>query len=277
MATPLKRWGGGRPVVVLSVALLVVLALLALIGPAVAPTRYDYMDKAAVWAAPSLSGHWLGTDSLGRDMFARTFMGLRISLVIGVAATGVAVAIGILFGVVAGYAGGWTDEMMMRVVDALYAIPFMFLVILLMAAFGNSIVLIFVAIGAVEWLTIARIVRAQTLSLRQAAFVEAARSIGLTRGAILRRHVVPNLLAPVIAYATLTVPAAILAESFLSFLGLGVQEPLASLGALIARGTQDAEMAPWLLFIPVTVMVCTLLALTLLGDNLRRSPAKENG
>jgi oligopeptide transport system permease protein len=245
------------------------LVLLALFGPALSPVSYDYLDKLAVWSPPGTPGHWLGTDFLGRDVFVRTLVGLRISLAIGILATAVAVAIGIAWGAIAGYAGGWLDEGMMRIVDGLYSLPFMFLVILLMAALGNSVALIFIAIGAVEWLTIARIVRAQTLSLRETAFVEAARVAGAPPGAIIRRHIVPNLLGPVVAYATLTVPSVILAESFLSFLGLGIQEPLASLGTLIARGAQDSEIAPWLLLCPTSVMVVTLLALTLLGESLR--------
>ena len=248
---------------------LLLLVLLALIGPLLSPVSYDHLDKLAVWSPPGTVGHWLGTDFLGRDVFVRTLVGLRISLAIGILATAVAVTIGIAWGAIAGYAGGWLDEGMMRIVDGLYSLPFMFLVILLMAALGNSIALIFVAIGAVEWLTIARIVRAQALSLRQTAFVEAARVAGLSPAAIIRRHVVPNLLGPVVAYATLTVPSVILAESFLSFLGLGIQEPLASLGTLIARGAEDAEIAPWLLLCPTSVMVVTLLALTLLGESLR--------
>jgi oligopeptide transport system permease protein len=248
---------------------LLLLVLLALIGPLLSPVSYDHLDKLAVWSPPGTVGHWLGTDFLGRDVFVRTLVGLRISLAIGILATAVAVTIGIAWGAIAGYAGGWLDEGMMRIVDGLYSLPFMFLVILLMAALGNSVALIFVAIGAVEWLTIARIVRAQALSLRETAFVEAARVAGLSPGAIIRRHVVPNLLGPVVAYATLTVPSVILAESFLSFLGLGIQEPLASLGTLIARGAEDAEIAPWLLLCPTSVMVVTLLALTLLGESLR--------
>jgi oligopeptide transport system permease protein len=258
-----------RPLTLACVIVLFALIVLALLGPALSPVSYDHLDKLAVWSPPGAAGHWLGTDFLGRDVFVRTLVGLRISLSIGILATAVAVIIGIAWGAVAGYAGGWLDEGMMRIVDGLYSLPFMFLVILLMAALGNSIVLIFVAIGAVEWLTIARIVRAQALSLRETAFVEAARVAGLSPGAIIRRHVVPNLLGPVVAYATLTVPSVILAESFLSFLGLGIQEPLASLGTLIARGAQDAEIAPWLLLCPTSVMVVTLLALTLLGESLR--------
>jgi oligopeptide transport system permease protein len=256
-------------IAVVCAIVLVLLVLLALIGPALSPVSYDHLDKLAVWSPPGTAGHWLGTDSLGRDVFVRTLVGLRISLAIGILATAVAVAIGIAWGAIAGYAGGWLDEGMMRIVDGLYSLPFMFLVILLMAALGNSVALIFIAIGAVEWLTIARIVRAQTLSLRETAFVEAARVAGASPGDIIRRHVVPNLLGPVVAYATLTVPSVILAESFLSFLGLGIQEPLASLGTLIARGAQDSEIAPWLLLCPTSVMVVTLLALTLLGESLR--------
>jgi len=270
-ASEAERIPGGarRRIAMVYAGVLLLLVGLAVVGPILSPFSYDYLDKLAVWSPPGTAGHWLGTDFLGRDVLVRTLVGLRISLAIGVLATVVAVAIGIAWGAVAGYAGGWVDEGMMRIVDGLYSLPFMFLVILLMAALGNSVVLIFLAIGAVEWLTIARIVRAQTLSLREAAFVESARVTGLSPGSIICRHIIPNLLGPVVAYATLTVPSVILSESFLSFLGLGIQEPLASLGTLIARGAQDAEIAPWLLLCPTAVMVVTLLAFTLLGESLR--------
>jgi oligopeptide transport system permease protein len=211
----------------------------------------------------------MGADSLGRDLFARLLIGLRVSLAIGVVASAVALVIGVAWGAAAGYIGGWVDEVMMRFVDVLYALPFIFFVILLMVTFGRNFILIFLAIGAVEWLTMARIVRGQTLSLKQMEFVEAARASGLGGGAIVARHIVPNLLGPVVVYATLTIPGVILAESFLSFLGLGVQEPLTSLGVLISNGALVMDQAPWLLIFPSLTMVATLLAFNLIGDGLR--------
>ena len=196
-------------------------------------------------------------------------MGLRVSLAIGLIATLVSLVIGVTWGAVAGYVGGKLDEVMMRFVDVLYSLPFIFFVILLMVTFGSNIVLIFVAIGAVEWLTMSRIVRGQTLTLKQKEFIEAARASGLGQGAIIARHIVPNLLGPVVVYVTLTIPAVILAESFLSFLGLGVQPPMASLGALIAGGAQDMELAPWLLIFPSLVMITTLMSFNFIGDGLR--------
>ncbi|RAK57914.1 ABC transporter permease [Phenylobacterium deserti] len=250
-------------------SVLVVLALAAAAGPYLLPFRYDEVDKTAVWLAPLSGGHLLGTDALGRDLLARLLVGLRVSLAIGLVSTVVSLLIGVTWGAVAGFAGGRVDEVMMRIVDVLYSMPFIFFVILLMVAFGTHLVLIFVAIGAVEWLTMSRIVRSQTLALKQREFVEAARAAGLTSAAIVRRHIVPNLLGPVVVYVSLTIPAAILAESFLSFLGLGVQPPMASLGTLIAGGAQDMELAPWLLAFPSVVMIGTLLSFNLLGDGLR--------
>jgi oligopeptide transport system permease protein len=196
-------------------------------------------------------------------------MGLRVSLAIGLVATVVSLIIGVAWGAVAGFVGGKVDEVMMRIVDVLYSLPFIFFVILLMVTFGSNIILIFVAIGAVEWLTMSRIVRGQTLTLKHKEFVEAARAAGLGQRAIIARHIVPNLLGPVVVYVTLTIPAVILAESFLSFLGLGVQPPMASLGTLIANGAQDMELAPWLLIFPSLVMVITLLSFNFIGDGLR--------
>jgi oligopeptide transport system permease protein len=255
-----------------AVAGMSVLALLvaaAAVGPALAPYAYDQVNKPDVWAPPLTHGHLLGADALGRDLLARLLMGLRVSLAIGLVATVVSLVIGVAWGATAGFAGGRLDEAMMRVVDVLYALPFIFFVILLMVTFGSNIVLIFVAIGAVEWLTMSRIVRGQTLTLKQKEFIEAARAAGLGRAAIVARHIVPNLLGPVVVYVTLTIPAVILAESFLSFLGLGVQPPMASLGALIATGASDMELAPWLLIFPSVVMVLTLMSFNFIGDGLR--------
>ena len=258
-----------NPAAVTGVAVLLILVVLAIAGPALVPFRYDAVNKDDVWVAPLVHGHLFGTDALGRDELARLFMGLRVSLAIGIVATSVSLVVGIAWGATAGYLGGVTDEVMMRTVDVLYSLPFIFFVILLMVTFGSNIVLIFVAIGAVEWLTMARIVRGQTLSLKQKEFIEAARAAGLDRRAIITRHIVPNLLGPVVVYVTLTIPAVILAESFLSFLGLGVQPPMASLGALIASGAQDMELAPWLLIFPSAVMIVTLMCFNFIGDGLR--------
>ena len=253
----------------LAALFLALLLLAVLIGPWLSGYGYDQIDKTAVWTPPLTGGHLLGTDSLGRDLLARLLTGLGVSLLIGLVATSVSLVIGVLWGATAGYLGGRVDEAMMRIVDILYSLPFIFFVILLMVVFGRHFVLIFVGIGAVEWLTMARIVRDQAAALQRREFVEAARAIGVRGDAIVRRHIIPNLLGPVIVYATLTIPNVILAESFLSFLGLGVQEPLTSLGVLIAQGAQDMEIAPWLLLCPAVLMAATLLALGLVGDGLR--------
>jgi len=254
---------------VASAWVLAALVLAAVIGPWLLPFGYDQVDKQAVWLPPLAGGRLLGCDALGRDLLARLLVGLRVSLAIGAVATTVSLVIGVAWGATAGYLGGKVDELMMRLVDVLYSLPFIFFVILLMVAFGSNIVLIFVAIGAVEWLTMSRIVRGQTLTLKHREFVEAARAAGLGRTAIVARHIVPNLMGPVAVYVTLTIPAVILAESFLSFLGLGVQPPMASLGVLIAQGAQDMELAPWLLVFPSLVMVVTLMCFNFLGDGLR--------
>ena len=254
---------------VIATVVLALLAAAAIVGPFLVPYAYDQINKDDVWVPPLTGAHLLGTDFLGRDLLARLLIGLRVSLAIGVVATSVSLVIGVIWGAVAGYVGGRVDELMMRIVDVLYSLPFIFFVILLMVVFGRNFILIFVAIGAVEWLTMARIVRGQTLSLKQREFIEAARAAGLKQGAILSRHIVPNLLGPVVVYVTLTIPGVILAESFLSFLGLGVQEPLTSLGSLISKGAQDMELAPWLLIFPSIVMVVTLMAFNFIGDGLR--------
>lgn len=254
---------------VTGMVVLVVLVVVALIGPHLVPFSYDQINKNDVWAPPLTAGHLLGADSLGRDLLARLLMGLRVSLAIGLVATVVSLVIGIIWGAVAGYVGGALDELMMRVVDVLYSLPFIFFVILMMVTFGSNIILIFIAIGAVEWLTMSRIVRGQTLGLKHKEFVEAARAAGLSQGSIIAKHIIPNLLGPVVVYVTLTIPAVILAESFLSFLGLGVQPPMASLGSLIANGAQDMELAPWLLVFPSLVMVVTLMSFNFIGDGLR--------
>lgn len=254
---------------VTSMVILGFFILLALIGPYLLPYAFDEIDKDGVMLPPFQEGHLLGTDQIGRDLAARLFTGLRISLLIGVVATAVALVIGVAWGATAGYLGGRVDETMMRIVDVLYSMPFIFLVIILTVTFGQNIILIFVAIGAVEWLTMSRIVRAQTISLKNMEFIEAARAGGLSRAQIIFRHVVPNLLGPVVVYVTLTVPGVILLESFLSFIGLGAQEPHTSLGVLINIGVNYKEEAPWLLLVPCAVMATLLLALNLVGDGLR--------
>ena len=255
-----------------AVAGMIVLAIVvaaALVGPYLLPFRYDAIDKTDTWARPLIHGHLLGSDPLGRDLFARILIGLRVSLAVGVVATAVSLAIGVAWGAVAGFVGGKVDEAMMRAVDVLYSLPYMFFVILLVAVFGRNLFLMFFALGAVSWLTMARIVRGQTLALKQREFVEAARAAGLSQAAIIFRHIVPNLLGPVVVYVTLTIPGVILAESFLSFLGLGVQEPLTSLGSLIALGQDQMDLAPWMLLFPCLVMAVTLAALNFIGDGLR--------
>lgn len=250
---------------------LVAIVLLVTIGPWLSPYAPDQIDFEATWSSPpSLADrHWFGTDSLGRDLYARTLHGGRVSLLVGLVSTAVCLLIGVIYGAVAGYVGGRVDSLMMRIVDVLYALPFLFFVILLMVLFGRHLWLVFAAIGAVNWLDMARIVRGQTLSLRRRPFVEAATVSGLTTAAILSRHVIPNLLGVVAVYATLTVPQIILIESFLSFLGLGVQEPMTSWGALVNEGSREMEVAPWSLLIPAGLLVVTLLCLNVLGAALR--------
>lgn len=256
-----------------AVAALIVLVLMVLLvtfGPMLTGWDHEIPDWDAYSTPPSLdNGHYFGTDALGRDLFVRILVGGRISLLVGLVATLVSLIIGVAWGAFAGYAGGRTDNIMMRVVDAVYAMPFMFFVILLMVVFGRNIFLIFVAIGAINWLDMARIVRGQTLSLKNKDFVEAARASGATEWQVIGRHIVPNLLGVVIVYVTLTIPQVILVESFLSFLGLGVQEPLTSWGALVNEGAQEMEIAPWSLFFPAGFLAVTLFAFNFLGDGLR--------
>ncbi len=246
------------------------LILLVVIGPMVISWDMDYTDWDHTNAAPSFAnGHWFGTDAVGRDILVRTLEGGRISLLVGLVSTLVSLLIGVTYGAIAGYYGGLTDRVMMRLVDIIYAMPFMFFVILLMVVFGRHIILIFVAIGAVNWLDMARIVRGQTLSLKRMEYVEAARACGVENKDIIRRHIVPNLLGVVMVYVTLTIPQVILVESFLSFLGLGVQEPMSSWGALVSDGAQDMESAPWTLVFPAVFLTVTLYCFNYIGDGLR--------
>jgi len=226
-------------------------------------------QNLALGAAPPSKLHWLGTDPLGRDLLARLLYGGMISLSVGLCATFVSLVIGVIYGAIAGFVGGNVDAAMMRTVDILYALPFTIFVILLMVFFGQNIILLFVAIGAIEWLTMARIVRGQVMSIKQQEFVEAARALGLRQRRILLRHILPNLLGPIIVYATLTVPEVMLLEAFLSFLGLGVQPPQSSWGVLIKEGAEMMEEYPWLLIYPAVAMALTLFSLNFLGDGLR--------
>lgn len=247
-----------------------ILVLLVLVGPSLSDYRYDKPNWDEIAVPPSLTGgHLFGTDSLGRDLFTRTLMGGRMSLLVGIVSTLVSLLIGIAWGATAGFLGGRVDRVMMRIVDILYALPFMFLVILLMVLFGRNILLIFVAIGAINWLDMARIVRGQTLGLKQREFIEAARVSGVKTGAIILRHIVPNLLGVVVIYVTLTIPQVILVESFLSFLGLGVQEPMTSWGVMVSDGALDMENAPWMLLFPAVFLAVTLFCFNYLGDGLR--------
>jgi oligopeptide transport system permease protein len=255
---------------VVSMAVLALIALLALFAPLLSPHAYDEVFWERIGAPPDLAaGFPFGTDGNGRDLFVRTLYGARVSLMVGIVATGVSLVIGVLYGATAGFVGGRVDNAMMRFVDVMYSLPFMFFVILLMVVFGRHIFLIFIAIGAVEWLTMARIVRGQTLALKGREFIEAARAAGVRNRTIITRHVIPNVLGPVIVYVTLTVPQVILIESFLSFLGLGVQEPLTSWGVLIAEGAAQMESAPWLLIFPAAFLAITLFCFNFIGDGLR--------
>ena len=246
------------------------MVVLVILGPLLSPFAIDQTDWYQLSAKPSFSsGHIFGTDDLGRDLFVRVMYGGRISLMVGLVATMVSVFIGVSYGAISGYLGGKTDAIMMRVVDVLYAMPFLFFVILLMVFFGRSILLIFIAIGAVNWLDIARIVRGQTLNIKGKEFVDAARAGGVSNNKIVFKHIVPNLLGLVVVYVALTVPQVILVESFLSFLGLGVQEPMTSWGALVNQGAKQMETSPWMLIFPGLFLATTLFCFNFIGDGLR--------
>jgi oligopeptide transport system permease protein len=254
-----------------ALVVLAAIALAALIAPAFSPWSYDSLDWQHIARPPgAVAAHWLGTDRLGRDLLVRTLYGVRLSLVLAMLASAVSLLIGVLWGAVAGLAGGRLDGAMMRFVDVLYSLPYLFVVIILTTLFTRgSLIVLALALAAVGWLTTARIVRTQTLALKRREFLEAARALGAPPHSILLRHIVPNVLGPVAVYATLIVPQMILFESFLSFLGLGVQEPQASLGNLIFAGAQEMESAPWMLLVPAVTLVLLLLSLNLLGDGLR--------
>jgi oligopeptide transport system permease protein len=266
---------------VVSMVLLSIIALLAIFAPYLSEYPYDVPEYGIVSCAPDwwpnpdneycVAGgtHWFGTDQIGRDLFVRVLYGARVSLAVGLVATLVSLFIGVTWGAIAGFVGGWIDGLMMRFVDVLYSLPYIFFVIILMVVFDRDFLLLFIAIGAVEWLTMARIVRGQTLSIKQKEFIEAARAAGVSTPTIVRRHIVPNVLGPVIVYVTLTIPAVILAESFLSFLGLGIQDPLTSWGVLISDGKDQIEVAPWMLVFPALFMAVTLFCFNFIGDGLR--------
>lgn len=267
---PVRRHARSSRMVAACFVMLLLVAMVALIGPLVTPNDYFSTDFDNRLMTPTVdNGHLFGTDELGRDMFARTLLGIQVTLFVAVIASVVSLGIGVLYGATAGFIGGKVDALMMRAVDALYALPFVFLVILLMVVFERNFLLIFVAIGAINWLDMARIVRGQTISLKHREFVDAARLIGVSTAGIIWRHITPNLLGVVIVYMTLTIPQAILVESFLSFLGLGVQEPQTSLGALVSGGVSQMERAPWLLIVPASVLAFILFCFNFLGDGLR--------
>ncbi len=254
----------------LSLLILICITSLTLFGQHFSEYSFDEPDWVAMSVPPSPeSGHYFGTDTLGRDLYVRTLLGGRISLLVGVLGALVAVLLGTLYGATSGFLGGTVDRVMMRILEILYGLPFMFLVILLVTFFGRNIFLIFVAIGAVSWLDMARIVRGQTLSLKQKEFIEAAEVYGVSKWKIITRHIVPNVLGIVAVYATLLIPSMILTESFLSFLGLGVQEPMTSWGALLQEGSQTMEVAIWQLLFPAAFMMVTLFCFNFVGDGLR--------
>ncbi len=267
-----------NPAAVAAVAVLCAIVVLSWLGPWFSPNNSQTLDWLHIAVRPGMqSSHWFGTDRLGRDLFTRTLAGTRVSIAIGLAASVISLLVGVSYGAIAGYIGGRTDHLMMRLIEILSGLPLIFFVIFLTVIFGRSEYLLFFAIGAVGWLTMARIVRGQTLSVRQREFIEAAIASGAGTGRIIARHVVPNVIGPVIVYATLTVPQIILFESFLSFLGLGIQEPGASLGTLIAEGAGEMEAAPWILLVPGSFLAVLLLCLNIFGDGLRDALDVKDG
>lgn len=253
-----------------SLALLILIALACFVGPLLLPNDPTASDWSSISLPPTLAGlHWFGTDELGRDLLARVLVGGRVSLEVGLLGTLVSGLFGVAWGAIAGFAGGRTDSVMMRIVDMMYAIPYLLIAILMMTLFGRSFILVVLTISAFSWLDMARVVRGQTLSLRTREFVDASRAIGVTPGTIVRRHIVPNLLGVVVVYATVSVPGIILTESVLSFLGLGVQEPMTSWGMLIQDGAQKLDAMPWLLLAPAVLLCVTLYCVNFLGDGLR--------
>lgn len=259
-----------NPAALASLALLAAMIVAAVVGPLLSPHAADVLDWSMMGAPPDLlSGHWMGTDRLGRDLLVRTLEGMRISLAIAVAAAGVSLVLGTLWGALAGYLGGRVDALMMRGVDVLFAMPTLFFVILLTTLFSRSPILLVACIGLTGWLTVARVVRSETLALASREFIEASVACGAQPADVLFRHLLPNLSGTVVTYATLLVPQMILVESFLSFLGIGVQEPASSLGNLIAEGAAELDAAPWMLVGPATCLVLLVFCFNYLGDGLR--------
>ena len=248
--------------------ILLILIFLAIFAPWIAPHSYSYQNLE-LGAQPPSGNFLLGTDTLGRDLFSRILYGARVSLLVGFVATGVALVIGVSWGIIAGYFGGRIDSVMMRIVDVLYGLPFIIFIILLMVIFGRNIWLLFGAIGAVEWLTMARIVRGQVLTIKNQEYVLAAQAMGVTNIQMFRKHIFPNILGPIAVYATLTIPQVMLLEAFLSFLGLGIQPPMSSWGTLIRYGVESMEEYSWLLIYPGLTFTITLFALNFFGDGLR--------
>jgi len=269
-ATQLLRRARDSRAIFVSACVLAVITLLSVLLPLVSPNDYLTTDFDNILQAPGMAGaHLFGRDDLGRDLLVRTMLGIQVTLLVAIVASIVSLIIGVLYGAIAGYVGGRVDAVMMRIVDTLYALPFIFIVILLMVVFERNFLLIFVAIGAINWLDMARIVRGQTISLREREFVEAARLTGVSSWQIIVRHIAPNLIGVVVVYVTLTIPQAILVESFLSFLGLGIQEPRTSLGALVSGGVNQLENAWWMLVIPGGLLAVILMCFNFLGDGLR--------
>jgi oligopeptide transport system permease protein len=253
-----------------SVVVLALIAASSVLVPAVWPHGIEDANWESILTPPTWANwHWFGTDANGRDLFVRVFYGGRVSLTIGLLTTLVALSIGVFYGSLAGFTGGRTDNLMMRLVDVMYSMPLLFFIIILVTVFGRNIYLVFVAIGCIEWLTMARIVRGQTLAVKTKEYVESAVAIGLGRGAILRRYVIPNVLGPVIVYVTLLIPTNIVVESYLSFIGLGVQEPLTSWGVLISQGAGQLDSAPWLIAFPAGFLAVTMFCFNFIGDGLR--------
>ncbi|MGI9329111.1 MAG: ABC transporter permease [Gammaproteobacteria bacterium] len=253
-----------------SIYVLAVIGLTAVLIPMFWPHGIEDASWESILAPPSFADwHWFGTDANGRDLFVRVFYGGRVSLTIGLMTTAVALVIGVTYGAVAGFVGGRTDGFMMRFVDVLYSLPLLFFIIILVTVFGRNIYLVFVAIGAVEWLTMSRIVRGQTLTVKSKEYVESAVAIGMSPSAILARYIIPNVLGPVVVYVTLLIPTNIVIESYLSFIGLGVQEPLTSWGLLISQGSGQLDSAPWLIFFPATLLALTMFCFNFIGDGLR--------
>lgn len=268
--TFLRRFMRNRPALV-GGAFIVLMGAIILLTPVIMPYSYEEQNLEEQYQSPSLK-HWMGTDSKGRDLMTRVFYGGRISLAIGLAGAVVSLIIGVAYGSMAGFAGGKTDNIMMRIVDILYGLPFLFFVILIMTIVGRSLLVLFIALGVVEWLTMARIVRGQMIMLKEQEFVEAARALGASNSRIIVRHLLPNMMGPIIVYATLTVPAVMLEEAFLSFLGLGVQPPASSWGSLAADGMihiTPVRTVWWLVVFPGAALASTLFALNFLGDGLR--------